>query len=118
MPADPFARVTVKVMRLSVSPSLPSLPDDAAMERTPGAGGAASSLTIVPVAVAVPSVPAVVLFRVTVKVSSDSKVASCATLIVIVFDVSPSAKVTTSAGKALPVKSAASAGCVPEPATE
>ena len=72
---------------------------------------------MVPFALALTIVaPADAFDSVIVNPSSGSAVVSPATLIVIVFDVSPALKVTVPAGK-LPPKSAAFAGAAPEPVT-
>ena len=100
-------RVTVKV----IAP--PSVADAEEIANT----GAASSLVIVPVAVlAVERTVPVGLLNVTLKVSFASKMESPLTLRVIVFAVSPAAKLTVPVGK-VPPKSAALAGLVPLPVT-
>src|SRR5438270_519794 len=75
-----------------------------------GGGGEApvSSLTMVPLALAVPMVAPVAFDSVTVKPSSGSTVVSPLTLTVMIFELSPDAKLTLPEGK-LPPKSLASA---------
>ncbi|MEZ5667269.1 MAG: hypothetical protein R3F55_07520 [Alphaproteobacteria bacterium] len=109
------ARVTVKVN--AVEPLLPSALSalSAAMDNC---AGSASSLRMVPVALAVATVaPPEAFDSVTAKVSSLSTVVSPATCTVIVFDVSPAAKLTVPLGSTPPAKSAAPAALLPEPAT-
>ena len=77
-----------------------------------------SSLWMVPVAVAVPiDVPALALLSVTVKPSFWSAALSPATRTVTILLVSPAAKLTVPDGSALPKKSVAEAGAVPDPVT-
>ena len=79
---------------------------------------AASSLRMVPVAVAVPmAVPALGFDSVSVKPSVDSTTVSPATFTVIVLLVSPAAKLTVPVGNTPPAKSAAVAGLAPLPVT-
>ncbi|GJE61127.1 hypothetical protein MPOCJGCO_3248 [Methylobacterium trifolii] len=82
-----------------------------------GGGGATSSFWIVPVAVAVVIVPKFGPDRVTEKPSFGSTAVSPATSTVTVWLVTPWAKVSVPDGRALPAKSEAEAGFVPEPVT-
>ena len=89
---------------------------------TPKLTVAASSSVMVPIAVVLVnvlllSVALVGLPNVTVNPSSGSTVVSPLTLTVIVFVVSPGAKLTVPVGKVPPTKSAAVAGLVPLPIT-
>ena len=82
----------------------------------PVPGELVSSLRIVPMADAVPNVaPALGFDSVTVNPSLTSITVSDATLTVIVFDVSPAAKLTVPLGSTLPEKSEADAGLAPLP---
>ena len=76
-----------------------------------------SSLRMMPLAVAVPSVPGVGLLSVTVKPSSGSAVVSPATAMVSVLLVSPAAKLSVPLGRVPPSKSAPLAATVPLPVT-
>ena len=78
----------------------------------------ASSLVITPLAAAVPSAAPEAPDRATVKPSLASTAVSPATLMVMVFEVSPAAKVIVPAGRAPPEKSAELAGFAPEPVTD
>ena len=74
-------------------------------------------MRMMPLALAVPRVLPVGLDRVTVKPLSCSTLVSPATSMLIVLDVSPAAKDTVPEGRMEPVKSAATAGLVPDPLT-
>ena len=94
-PAVPAERVTVKV-KVVVEPVSPSLWLTSSTLSVPA--GAGSSLVIVPVPLALPSVaPPVAAERVTRNVSSSSNETSPWTRMVIVWLVSPSAKLTVPA---------------------
>src|SRR6478609_12044122 len=109
-------RVTVKVK--AVLPLLPSFRLALTAAIDSDGPTAASSLTMVPVAVAVPMVvPELGFDRVTLNPSLGSTVVSAATFTVMVLLVSPAAKLTVPVGKAAPVKSAAFAGLAPLPVT-
>jgi microcompartment protein CcmL/EutN len=116
--AEPVSPVRVTVNVNGVVPDWPSalLALAAAIDSV---GGPASSLRIVPRADAVPSVvPALGFDSVTVNPSSDSTTVSPETLSVIVFDVSPAAKLTVPLGSAPPTKSEADAGLAPLPVSD
>ena len=80
-------------------------------------GGGTSSLRMVPLAAPLTMVAPLGLLRVTVKPSSGSTRVSPLTCTVMVWLLSPAAKVTVPEGSAAAPKSAASAGLEPEPLT-
>ena len=77
-----------------------------------------SSLRMLPLAAPVAMVAPLGLLKVTVKLSSSSTTVSPLTCTVIVWLLSPAAKLTVPEGSTAPLKSDASAGLEPEPVTD
>ena len=112
-PADQLTVVTAEVnpvlVAVNVNGVVPELPS-ALLALVAATAIAVSSLTIVPVAEAVPSDPPVTFDRTTENDSSDSTARSPAMSTVTVFDVSPMANVKLPDGRAPPRKSSVVTG--------